>query len=899
MGILIFFFASLAFGQQSTTRLNVVYNGSTEGRIRGYEQDRGNYIDLIWPSSLAANYTVTMPKSTGTLLSTVNYHYHDSQALSWSAWRARGTEASPTDLNTGDGIVQITALGMQSSTWVAFANIAMGYGGTNQGYIDFSTRNASGYGARINISADGHIWPYGSSTQDIGFSSGRFRKGWFADLDISGTCTGCGGSPPITWTLETNDDILTIQHHLSSGTTARNILSQYSRGTNASPSDAAAADTAWSEKWQYYAGGTYRDAGAIFVNVPSGATVSSTSSPGQVSVFATKHAEISGTEVVRFGAQTFSETPTWGAKFFAQVYPSTDATLDLGAFGTQWLTAWVTRIRTSSTTDLGFYPGNASRWAMQYTDGSFIPAVDTGPKIGSKTQRVHSIWAAAYNTYTHNSWGTQTNAWTADQSLYHQLNSYGTSYINAVEMRKARGTEASPTAVSNADILGYNLYEGYSPSGTFAFSTYIKAYVDGTPSGSTVPGALSIGTLNATGTLADRFIVRADGSVEIPGNLTVSGTCTGCGSGATPPVDWYLNSGSTVLTLGNHGTVSASQLTSRFSRGSYASPSDAATNDLVGNHTFRYYAGGAYRDAAAIWVGIPASGVTISGSSSPAFIALFATQDGATSGSEVMRFGSLGSLGFGTMTGQKIIPSANLTVDLGAFGAEWLTVWASRIRTSSTTAIDFYPGNTHRWTMTTGAGTLTPITDAGPNIGNQTAKPNEIWAMSHRTYTHNSWGTQTNNFTADNNLNFILSTFSGSAASDRASIQMFRYRGTQASPSAVQNGDQLGNIAFQGMGSSSAGVGAVIRAYATATPGTNFVPSELRLETADSGGTLLVGLTIRSDGEADFYSYVDATSGFKYNGTAGTTATVNVRNAADTGSCSFVIQGGIITSTTC
>lgn len=907
--VLMLAMACTVFGQntQTTTRLNIrPYTpsgaGSSLGEIRFYEisPSGGSYVRLIGQPSVNANYTISLPKTTATLLAEINYHYHNSQALSWSAWRARGTEASPTDLTAGDGIVTLTAIGMQSSAWTAFANISMGYGGTNQGYIDFSTRNASGYTARINISSDGHIWPYGSSTQDVGFSSGRFRKGWFADLDVSGTCTGCGGAPPITWTLETNADILTMQHHLASGSVARNILSQYSRGTNTSPTAAAAGDSVWTEKWQYYAGGAYRDAGGIFVNVPSGATVSGTSSPGHISIFATKHSETAGTEVVRFGAQTFSETPAFGAKFFAGAFPSANLTLDLGAFGAEWLTIWASRHSTSGTTDLEFYPGNALRWTMDAGDfGSLILASDAATKIGSQSAKLHSIWSMAYNTYTHNSWGTQTNAWAADQSLYLRMSSYGTSYINAVEMRKARGTQASPTAVADTDILGYQLYEGYSPSGAYAFSAYIGAYVDGTPSGSVVPGALSISTMNSSGTAAARFIVRASGAIEIPGNLTVSGTCTGCGSTA-PPIDWYLNSGSTVVTLGNHGTVSASQLTSRFSRGTNASPTDAATNDLVGNHTFRYYAGGAYRDAAAIWVGVPASGVTISGSSSPAFIALFATQDGSTAGSEVMRFGALGgSFGFGTMTGQKIIPSSNLSVDFGAFGAEWLTVWASRIRTSSSTAIDFYPGNTHRWTMTTGAGSLSPVTDAGPNIGNQITKPNEIWAMSHRTYTHNSWGTQTNNFTADNNLNVILSTFSGSAASDRASLQFFRYRGTQASPSAVQSGDQLGNIAFQGMGSSSAGVGAVIRAYAAATPGTNFVQTDMHFEVANSGGTLLGGLILRSNGEADFYSYVDATSGFKYNGTAGTTATINVRNAADTGSCALVVQGGIITSTTC
>ena len=180
MGILILLFASLAFGQQSTTRLNVVYNGSTEGRIRGFEQDRGNYIDLIWPSSLAANYTQTMPKSTGTLLSTVNYHYHDSQALSWSAWRAHGTEASPTNLSSGDDIVQISSIARAGGTWIAASAMSMGYtvSGVDAGYIDFWTRNSSGHLRRIQITPDGHLQTH-QTGQTVGTTTGYFSSGLF------------------------------------------------------------------------------------------------------------------------------------------------------------------------------------------------------------------------------------------------------------------------------------------------------------------------------------------------------------------------------------------------------------------------------------------------------------------------------------------------------------------------------------------------------------------------------------------------------------------------------------------------------------------------------------------------------------------------------------------------
>lgn len=914
--VLLALVAISAFAQteQSTTRLNVrpytpSGGGTSLGEIRFYDiiSGGGSYISLSGQSQVNSNYALTLPKESAMLMATQNHQYDASNPFTFATYRARGTESSPSDISAGDSLGLWTGYGRTSSAYSQMAGVQLVAATTTTGSIDFYTRNGGGYNPRINISEDGHIYPYGVSTQDVGASSVRFRKGWFADLDVSGTCTGCGGAPPITWTLETNADILTMQHHLSSGTVARNILSQYSRGTNASPSAAAASDTVWSEKWQYYAGGAYRDAGAIFVNVPSGVTVSSTNSPGHVSIFATNHGATSGTEVVRFGAQTFSETPTFGAKWFSGMWPSVTATHDIGAFGAEWLTLWASRIRTSSTNNIDFYPGNAQRWSMGYVNGTITPTTDTGPSIGSQTARVNSVWATQFNTYTHNSWGIQTSSWTADHSVYHRLTSYGAggSTYPVSEYRKARGTEASPSALSDGDYISWHLFEGYAPSGAFVFSGYIRSTVDGTPSGLIVPASVVIGTMNASGVTGERFRVRASGDIEIPGNLTVSGTCTGCGSGGTPPIDWHLDSGSTPLTLSNHGTVSASQLTSRFSRGTYASPSAASTGDLIGNHTFRYYAGGAYRDAAAIFVNIPSSGVTVSGSSSPASVSIYATPDGATTGSEVVRHGALGgSLGFGTEYFQNVIPYTNLTLDLGAFGIEWLTVWASRIRTSGSTAIDFYPGNTHRWTMTTGAGSLSPVTDGGPSIGSQSFKPNATWSRTFNTYTDSGYGTQSSQFTADANLNLYLTVYSGTA-SDRPALQMYRARGSSSSPSSVSDNDALGNVAFFGY-AASGGMqpAAIIRGNVDGTPGASITPGELVFITTDSGGANNTNLTISANGDVTARTwmrslYFDTTGGYHYNGTAGVTTTFSVRNAADTGSCSISVSGGIITSTTC
>lgn len=899
--LILFLLSSLAFGQQTTTRLDVVYDGATPGKIRGYEQGvpKGNYIDLIWPSSLAANYTLTMPKETATLMATENHAFSGTTPFTFSTYRARGTEASPSDLNAGDSMGHWAGYGRSSGSYSQLSGIQLSAATTTTGAIDFYTHNGSAYGARLNISPDGHFYPYGVGTQDLGASSVRFRKLWVTDIDFSGTCTGCGGAPPITWTLETNNDILTMQHHLSAGTVARNILTQYSRGTNASPSSAGAGDSVFSEKWQYYAGGAYRDAGAIFVNVPSGVTTSSINSPGHVGIFATNHGATSGSEVVRLGAQTFSETPSWGAKWFSGMWPSVSATYDLGAFGAEWLTLWASRIRTSSTNNIDFYPGNAQRWSMGYVNGTLTPTTDTGPSIGSQTARVHSVWATQFNTYTHNSWGIQFNQWAADNSVYHRLSSYGAGTYPVTEYRKARGTETSPSILSDGDTIAYQLFEGYG-SGAFSFSGYTQVVVDGTPSGTTVPAAIWFGTQNSSGTVATRLKIRASGDIEIPGNLIVSGTCTGCGSGGTPPIDWYLNSGSTVLTLGNHGTVTGNQIYTKFSRGTQASPTDAATGDTVMRQIYQYYAGSAYRDAAAITVSIPTVSASVSGSSSPSTLAIYATDRSSTTNTKMIEFGAHAA-GFGVMTNSSIQSSGNGTHDLGVSGYEWFQIWTSKWKSAST--LEMHSGGSQRWVIGSSSGSFVPSTDGGPTIGNGSFKPSEVWSRIFNTYTSSSYGTQSNNLIADANLNLYLNSFS-STASDRAALQMYRARGSYASPSTVSDNDSLGNVAWFGYYSSTFYPAAVIRSNVDGTPGASFVPGEILFQTTDGFGTLNTNLTIMASGDLTVRTWINspafnATTAFYHNGTIGITQTISVRKGDDSAACNLVVNGGIITSTTC
>lgn len=633
MGILILLFASLAFGQQSTTRLNVVYNGSTEGRIRGYEQDRGNYIDLIWPSSLAANYTQTMPKSTGTLLSTVNYHYHDSQALSWSAWRARGTEASPTDLTTGDDIVQITAIGRAGSAWIATGAISMGYsapGGVNSGSIDFWTRNASGNQRRIAISPDGHLLTYNAG-QTLGTTSGYWSAAYL------------NGASPF-------------------------FLDRPTRSSNQSA--------------------TWTIAGATTGN----------------------------------GTWTFGMQP--------------------------------------NSSESSFHITHAGNNRFVLLENGQLDL--SGPAING---------------------------------------------LSAV------ASFATVNAVSNP---------AYRVGGTTVIDS----------------------SRNAT------FV-----------NLTLSGTCTGCPAG-TPPIDWYLDSGSTVVTLGNHGTVSASQLVTKFSRGTHASPTNAADTDQVFGLKMQYYADGAYHDSAAIFAYATA---TPSSTSSPGKLSFLVTPAGSTAGVERFYIDDTEAWFSSSLTGNWLLNIKNTSSSgysgIGFFSHDnaksgyigWNNSSSSvnpstfSIGTRSNDLVAFITQETVRWTLSNTG--FVPNTDGGQVIGTVSAKPSEVYSRVYKTYTASGYGTQSSEFIADANLNLLLESFSSSAATDRASLQFYRYRGSVASPSAVVSGDRLGNIAWQGYTSGGLSVGAVIDAYVSDTVSSGVMPTELRIRTTNSSGTLADRWIVQNDGD--------------------------------------------------
>ena len=647
--LILFLLSSLAFGQQTTTRLDVVYDGATPGKIRGYEQGvpKGNYIDLIWPSSLAANYTQTMPKSTGTLLSTVNYHYHDSQALSWSAWRAHGTEASPTNLSSGDDIVQISSIARAGGTWIAASAISMGYaapGSVDSGYIDFWTRNGSGHLRRIEITPDGHI-----QTMQTGQTLGT-TTGYWTSAMLN------GGTP--------------AYFERSARTSSQRMLWT------------VAGSSSTDGVWQLGVG-----------------PVSSQSE----------------LEFIHNGSLRMRMTEASGIYSVDNFFPQTTDTYSLGSSTFQWNNLYVKYID---------------------VEGDIQPKTNNTVPLGSSSLRFSKLWVT---------------------------------------------------------------------------------------------------------------------------DIDCSGTC---GGSVSPPVDWNLDTTSNILSMGTHGSSGAFQLLLKHSRGTNASPTDTVDNDRIGQIAFQLYGGGGYRDAAAIRV--EADG-TPSGTSSPARIGFFVTPAASTTPVERLFLQQDGEFWIrSSMTSDRNLYIQNDSssgyssiafVDNGGTlkgytgwnnGSAAVNPGVFTVGTRTNDLLTFLQNDTIRWYVSSSG--LYPNSDGAYVIGSSSLKPSSITSRSYFTETASGYGTQQNTFAADANLNLYLVAASSAAATDRASLQFYRYRNTVASPTSVTNGDRLGNIAWAGYASGANAVGGVIEAYVNGTVSGGVLPTELRFRTMNAAGTLADRAVLSSNG---------------------------------------------------
>ncbi len=106
---------------------------------------------------------------------------------------------------------------------------------------------------------------------------------------------------------------------------------------------------------------------------------------------------------------------------------------------------------------------------------------------------------------------------------------------------------------------------------------------------------------------------------------------------------------------------------------------------------------------------------------------------------------------------------------------------------------------------------------------------------------------------AKNESTAIRGVTASDTATRQAGLRFLRSRGTLASPTIVQDGDDLGELGFQGYDGSARANAASIIAVVDGTPGAGDMPTRMEFYTTPDGSTTLtLRMTIDSDGNTTF-----------------------------------------------
>ena len=170
----------------------------------------------------------------------------------------------------------------------------------------------------------------------------------------------------------------------------------------------------------------------------------------------------------------------------------------------------------------------------------------------------------------------------SDGRNFLQLTRASTDSIQSVvSFRKSRGTNAAPTIVASADVVGDNQYFGYDGTAFIQLAT-IAALVDGTPGTNDMPGRLVFSTTaDGASSTTERMRIDSAGNVGIGG--TTAATVKIGISGTLP------QSGGTGLGFVNYGTIASG------TTGAYQSFRSALTTQATAftlTNSFNYFVQG-------------------------------------------------------------------------------------------------------------------------------------------------------------------------------------------------------------------------------------------------------------------------------------------------------------------
>ena len=158
--------------------------------------------------------------------------------------------------------------------------------------------------------------------------------------------------------------------------------------------------------------------------------------------------------------------------------------------------------------------------------GIFSPAADTlaFAEGGVEAMRIDSGGRLLVGLSTSVGGGAAIQSVSSSAQVFEGITSRDDVYGSFLYLTKSRGTIASPTIVSNNDIVGAVTYKAYSGT-SYLETASIEVDIDGTPGASAMPSRIRFLTAGASGGIVERM--RLDSS----GRLLV-GTSTANTSGA-------------------------------------------------------------------------------------------------------------------------------------------------------------------------------------------------------------------------------------------------------------------------------------------------------------------------------------------------------------------------------
>jgi len=226
------------------------------------------------------------------------------------------------------------------------------------------------------------------------------------------------------------------------------------------------------------------------------------------------------------GRIVFKTTPTGGG--------SPTERLRINSAGSVIATSNFTTPKLIATANtLLIYPTTDATTAVQFAkaDGAtMVMTVDTTNKrVGVGTTapsgKVHASidGSAISGTFIGNENVLMSNESGAASARFAVASATAT-HAGLLNFSRARGTLASPTAVSPSDLLGGLYFRGFDTTVSQKSAASVEGYVDGTVSSGVLPGRLKITTQDASGVSAQRLLIDGSGSVVIGDAATALAT---------------------------------------------------------------------------------------------------------------------------------------------------------------------------------------------------------------------------------------------------------------------------------------------------------------------------------------------------------------------------------------